>query len=173
VRERFAGRADYDRLYREQRQAVLRLCRLLLSDREEAEEAAQEVFLRAFRYWRTEGEPDSWRRWLAKVAVNACRDRYRSGWWKWWRRRTEELKEGHYDPASELPEEQLIKREQCERIWRGFLKLPQRQREIFVLRHLEGWSTQEVSDLLGVTVGAVKQHLFRAVRQLRTTLEEK
>ena len=172
VTEPFAGKADYDRLYREQRQRVLRLCRLLLSDPEEAEEVAQEVFLRAFRRWRTEGEPESWSRWLARVAVNACRDRYRSAWWRWGRGRTEELSQAEHSGAAELPEQHLIRREQCERIWQRFQKLSHRQQEIFVLRHLEGWSTAEVSDLLGVTAGAVKRHLFRAVHRLRGAIED-
>ena len=41
-----------------------------------------------------------------------------------------------------------------------------------MLRHVEGWSTQEVADALGVETGSVKRHLFRAVRRLRVSLGE-
>ena len=171
MREPSADRVDYDRLYREQRQRVLRLCRLLLSDPEEAEEVAQEVFVRAFRRWGAEGAPESWPKWLARVAVNACRDRYRSAWWRLWRGRSRELSEGDGIGTTETPDQELIKRERWERVWQRFQKLSRRQQEIFVLRHLEGWSTEEVSEVLGVTTGAVKQHLFRAVCRLREAIE--
>jgi RNA polymerase sigma-70 factor, ECF subfamily len=165
-------KTDYDRLYREHRPRVLRLCALLLSDPEEAQEVAQEVFLRAFRHWRSTGEPESWPRWLGRVAVNACRDRYRSAWWKRWRGRTDELDRADHVVASDVPEQQIIRQEQFERIWQQFRRLSHRQQEIFALRHLEGWSTEEVGELLGITAGAVKQHLFRAVRELRGAIRD-
>ncbi len=57
-----------------------------------------------------------------------------------------------------------------ERIGRVFRQLPARQREAVVLRYVEGWSTREVADELGVTTGSVKRHLFRAVQRLRAAL---
>ena len=53
-----------------------------------------------------------------------------------------------------------------------FEQLAPRQREVFVLRHVEGWSTREVADAIGVETGSVKRHLFRAIRHLRTALGE-
>ena len=56
------------------------------------------------------------------------------------------------------------------RLWQAFQALPARQREVFALRYVEGWSTAAVAEALGLTVGSVKRHLFRAVRRLRQTL---
>ena len=73
---------NWDRVYRDHYPRVLRLCRMMLSDANEAEESAQEVFVKAMEHYRVDGAPDNWEAWLTRVAVNACRDRRRSGWWR-------------------------------------------------------------------------------------------
>lgn len=163
-----AQQDDFRDLYAEHQARVLRLCRLLLADPEEAEETAQEVFLKALRSYRSGERPQAWNKWLATVAINACRDRRRSGWWKRWRGHTEEFDEfrdpehGHHSA-----EEEASRRETYRLVWSKFGKLSPRQKEIFALRHFEGWSTEEVAAHLGLTQSSVKQHLFRAVHELR------
>jgi len=61
--------------------------------------------------------------------------------------------------------------EERRRIWHVFRRLSPRQQEVFVLRQVEGWSTDEVADSLGLTSGSVKRHLFRAIHQLRAALK--
>ena len=73
------------------------------------------------------------------------------------------------DPS---PVEAAIGEETRRRIWLAFRGLPGRQREVFVLRHVEEWSTEEVASALGLSPGSVKRHLFRAIRRLRQTLGE-
>jgi RNA polymerase sigma-70 factor, ECF subfamily len=163
---------DYDRLYREHHAAILRLCRLLLSDAAEAEEVAQDVFLKAVRYWRAKGAPQVWRKWLQRVAVNGCRDRWRSAWWRWRKTQTSEFDESIFPSQLANPEQQAIQRQQIEHIWRRFDTLPGRQREIFVLRHLEGWTPDEIAEALGTSTASVKMHLFRAVHKLRGAIGE-
>lgn len=70
------------------------------------------------------------------------------------------------------PEAAALTGETREHIWGAFRHLSQRQREVFVLRHLEDWSTQDVAEALGLSTGSVKRHLFRAVERLRKGLVE-
>jgi len=112
----------------------------------------------------------AWGPWLTRVTINACRDRRRSGWWKWWREYNEEFQEADLSGQGPTPEEEVLSREECERVWRSFRVLSLRQQEVFVLRHLQGESTEEVAETLGLTAGSVKRHLFRAVRHLRKAL---
>jgi RNA polymerase sigma factor (sigma-70 family) len=163
-------RPDYGELYREHYGRVLRLCRLLLMQPEEAEDAAQEVFVRALGYWGDKGVPESWSRWLARVAINTCRDHRRSGWWKRRSKSPEEFNESDYADDRPLPEETAIKQEQYKRIWQRFRKLSRRQQEVFALRYFEGWSTEETGRALGLTTGSVKRHLSRAIDNLRKSL---
>lgn len=150
---------------------VLRLCRLLLADPHEAEETAEEVFLKLVHAHQAQTPIRSWAAWLTRVAVNACRDRRRSAWWKWGRVPPAQFQAEALLDKALTPEEAAIDREAHERLWRAVRALATRQCEVFAL-HLEGWSHAEAATLLGITTGSVKRHLFHAVRHLRKALGE-
>ena len=67
------------------------------------------------------------------------------------------------------PEDTAISSETRRRIWQAFRSLPDRQREVFVLRHVEEWSGPEIAAALGLSPGTVKRHLFRAVHRMRVS----
>jgi RNA polymerase sigma-70 factor (ECF subfamily) len=74
-------------------------------------------------------------------------------------------------PAGGLsPEEALLGRERRRKIAEALAKLPERQRSVFVLSHVEGRTSREVSALTGLNESTVRVHLFRAIRKLRTLL---
>jgi len=158
-----------EELYLTHHAHVLRLCRLLLTDRYEAEETAQEVFLKAVREQQAQTPVRSWQSWLTRVAVNACRDRRRSAWWKWWQEKQSEFDAEALPSHSYTPEEQVLNREEHDRLWSSVRTLSTRQREVFAL-HFAGWSNQEAADILGITTGSIKRHLFHAIRHLRKAL---
>lgn len=164
---------SYDDLYRSHRARVLRLCRLLLGDPDEAEDVGQEVFVKLFRAsQRPHDRYIAWGPWLTRVTVHACRDRRRSRWWRRWWTVATVLDEQTIASGWRTPEGEVVSADQQRRIWRAFEQLAPRQREVFVLRHVEGWSTREVADAIGVETGSVKRHLFRAIRHLRSALGE-
>lgn len=166
---------SYEALYTSHYAEVLRLCRLLLSNHHDAEEVAQEVFLKAHQKQQRmdQAERMLWRPWLVRVSLNACHDRRRSGWWKLWHGITEEYQEANYPDSRSTPEELFLSRETQGRLWRAFAKLSGREREVFVLRHVDEWSTEQVAEMLGISTGSVKRHLFRAVRHLRSVLGDR
>jgi RNA polymerase sigma-70 factor (ECF subfamily) len=169
LNDRSAWHAQCEALYREHDARLLRLCRLLLRNPQEAEEVVQEVFLKLVERG---GEPDRamvWGRWLTRVAINACRDRQRAAWWRLWDRTAEEIELVDRDPT---PEATALTGEIRGHIWCAFRQLSQRQREVFVLRHLEAWPTQDVAEAMGLSTGSVKRHLFRAVAHLREIIGE-
>jgi RNA polymerase sigma-70 factor, ECF subfamily len=167
---------SYEALYTSHYAEVLRLCRLLLANHHDAEEVAQEVFLKVHQKQQNldPAELMLWRPWLVRVSVNACRDRRRSGWWKWWRGGTaQEYQEADYPSPSKTPEQALLSRETEKHIRRAFQQLSARQQEVFALRYVDEWSTEEVAAMLGITTGSVKRYLFRAVHHLRRTLGDR
>ncbi len=169
LRDEIGSMVDHEGIYRAHRARIVGLCRLLLRDPEEGEDVAQEVFLRAFKHFRSQEPPAIWEAWLVRVAVNACRDKQRSGWWKSLRRRAEfdEVTHG-FSPSSEA---EAVARERQVRVWQQLDTLKTEQRSVFVLRYVEGWSTIKVAEALGLSVAGVKTHLFRAIRHLRKALE--
>ena len=166
--------ALYDELLTAHYGEVLRLCRLLLGNHHEAEEVSQDVFLKVFQEIQKVNQPKpmNWKPWIMKVSVNTCRDRRRSGWWKLWRVARDIVQEANHPIVPWTPEDALLSRELQGQIWRAFQQLSLRQREVFVLRHVEEWSTEEVANILGLTTGSVKRHLFRAVHRMQNILGE-
>jgi RNA polymerase sigma-70 factor (ECF subfamily) len=149
---------------------VRRLCELLLYDREEAEEIVQDTFMKAYEACAGGVVPDDWAAWLTRVAVNACRDRRRAGWWMRFRRWTDPVDDVPLVAQGPDPAEAATGAQTRRRIWLAFRQLPARQREVFVLRQIEERSTAEVAEVLGLSPGSVKRHLFRALRRLREAL---
>jgi RNA polymerase sigma-70 factor (ECF subfamily) len=68
------------------------------------------------------------------------------------------------------PEQALLGRERRRQIATALAKLPERQRSVFVLSHVEGRTSREVSALTGLNESTVRVHLFRAIRKLRGLL---
>ena len=160
----------------EQKRVYL-LCLRLLGTSDEADSATQDVFLKAYRALER-GRPALLEpaKWLTRVAVNTCLDRLRSRRWKFWRQRA-----GRQDEEAVLrlapdrgpsPEDALVARDIARRLAAALDRLSPRQRSIFVLRHDEDRSLEEIGEILGLEVGTVKAHMARAVRKLRAELRD-
>ena len=166
-------------------QRLLRLCERLLGDPEEARDAVQEVFLKAFRKagdFRPRGQVYTW---LYRIAVNHCLNRLRRRRLVRFTRlgappeldRPETPEAPELDPAdgAPSPEEALTARRRWAATRRAIAGLPANQRAVLVLIRFEGLSYREAADVLEVTEGAVESRLFRAMRRLeaqdRTTSE--
>jgi RNA polymerase sigma-70 factor (ECF subfamily) len=147
---------------------VLGLCRLLLRDHHEAEDAAQQTFVSAYRALLRGTEPREPGPWLAAIARNECRARLRK------RMRAPATLDGELeleisdnsDDLAELADRRAELRELAVEI----AKLPIRQREAIALRDFLGLSYEEVASTLKVSVPVVESLLFRARRRLRDTV---
>ncbi len=135
---------------------VLRVAYRLLGRLEDAQDAAQEVFLRLFRNRdRIGADPKSW---LYRVTVNVCNDHHRR------RKMVVELgSRTHFaaDPAPD-PERALALEERKRLVTEGLRTVPERERAAVVLRDIEGLSTAEVAGILGVEEATVRSQVFSA-----------
>jgi RNA polymerase sigma-70 factor (ECF subfamily) len=164
-------RADeYDDLFRRHHARVLRLCQLLLRDRDEAEDVTQEVFLTLHREQARGERRVGWAPWLTRVAVNACHHRRRSRWWRVWRAEPAAVDPAELSADTPTPETATIDGERRGAILDVFHTLSVRQQEIFILRHVEGYATEDVATMLGLHSGSVKRHLYRATHAFQRAL---
>lgn len=154
---------------------VFRVALRLLGDADEAANAAQDCFLRAYRAIAScpAAEPDQ-RRWLMRIVSNLCLDRLRSRQWRWWKRR---LGLDHTAARAQTallgsPDRELLAREVGDRLSAALGRLSPRQRTVFVLRHYEGLALEEIASQLALNVGTVKAHLARAIGGLREELKD-
>jgi len=161
---------------------IYALCQRFLQDRDEADSATQDVFLKAYvalQGARDRGQLrdlDDPSRWVTRIAVNTCLDRLRSRKWQFWRRRPSQEDEQAIlnMAASAAPEaeDRYFAKQISARLAVALERLSPRQRAVFTLRHFEEMSLEEIGSILGLDVGTVKAHMFRAVAKLRADLRD-
>lgn len=131
-------------------QMVLRTAYRLLGRLEDAQDAAQEVFLRLFRNQASvNGDPKAW---LYRVTVNVCNDHFRR------RKEAVELGPQRADPAPD-PERMLTLKERKRLIVEGLKTLAERERACVVLRDIEGLSTAQAAAILDVEEVTVRSQI--------------
>lgn len=149
--------------------ALLRFADRLLADRGMAEEVTQEVFVKVIgRAHQYDGRAEV-ASWLFAIAANACRDRRRRD-----RRAPVVSIEALPEPAGheEGVEGTLIDREKREAVRRALAELSDEQREALVLARYHGLAYAEIATILGISVGAVKTRIFRAVETLKARFSQ-
>ena len=144
--------------------AVYHLAYRTLHDVEEARDAAQEAFFKAYRSLRTFKPTGKFSTWIFAITYHACCDRLNR------RKRysNEELPEWA-DPGPG-PERQAIALDEARRLRAAIDALPEKYRTVITLYHLQGKQYEEIAEVLGLPMGTVKTHLFRAKEQLRKLL---
>jgi RNA polymerase sigma-70 factor, ECF subfamily len=171
---------DFDELVRRNQQRIFRLLMSLLRDEDAADTLTQECFLRAYKKrasFRGESSVDTW---VYRIAVNLARDHIRNKRQGFWKRLFRDNQESEDEqPVLETvsdnrstAEMQLLAREELDMVWHAVRRLSPNQREVFVLRFVDEMSLEQIAETLGMGLGTVKSHLFRAVGAVRTRLEE-
>lgn len=146
--------------------AVYHLAYRTLHDVEDARDAAQEAFFKAFRSLRTFKLGSKFSTWIFAITYHACCDRLNR------RKRyaSDELPERA--DAARGPEHEVIARDEASRLRAAIDTLPEKYRTVVTLFHLQGRQYEEIATVLGLPMGTVKTHLFRAKEQLRRLLRE-
>jgi RNA polymerase sigma-70 factor (ECF subfamily) len=165
------GEAEaFDRLMELHTDKVFALAWSVLMNREDAMDAAQEVFIRLYKSLPSMSESDNLNAWLYRVCLNHCIDRKRRA-----KSSRIELTGDDWDRLQgnerDEPEYRAYQSEVGRVIRAAVDRLPERQRMVFVLRHYRLLSINEIAQVLGCTTGAVKAHLSRATARLRDRLE--
>jgi len=178
VRRVLAGeQALFEVLMRRHNQRVYRVARAILRDEGEIDDVLQDAYLAAYRNLAGFERRARFSTWLTRIAANQALDRRRR------RVRTVAL-----DPASESgfpgaldprfagshagdPEQERTARELAQRLERALDALPERFREVYLLRQVQGLETNEAAACLGIEPGTVKTRLHRARALLREALD--
>jgi RNA polymerase sigma-70 factor (ECF subfamily) len=137
----------------------------VLRHRQDAEDVAQEAFVKAYRSFSQLRDRERFRAWLVRMTWRLAIDRQRGD-----RRRMARETSNEEITAADTSDE-LIARERAANLWTAIDSLPDKLRIVIVLAHIEGHDTSEVARLLGVPQGTVKSRLFLARQRLKEQLQ--
>jgi RNA polymerase sigma-70 factor (ECF subfamily) len=164
---------QFELLMRRHNERVYRAARAIVRDEHEAEDVMQQSYVNAFTHLRQFTGAAQFSTWLTRIAVNEALARVRR------RRLYEVFEEGHEASSvepfmsghpSDDPERQAFAGELRDLLERAIDQLPDGMREVFVLREVEGLSTLDVAECLGVSEDVVKTRLSRGRATLRRRL---
>lgn len=156
----------YGDLVRAHQTAVLGVCWRILGNVHDAEDAAQEAFIRAYTRLHTFDAARPFGPWIRRVAANVCLNRVAVQAAPLVELNAET--EGAWVAPS--PEWETEQAEQAEAVRAAFLSLPPTYRVVVELRHFQDMSYADMASLLGLPVNTIKSHVFRARQLLATRL---
>ena len=164
----------YRKLMKKYWKLVSVLAESKVGDALEAEDIAQEAFLRAFRSLHQLAEPVAFLGWLLQIARNLATDHLRG-------RKPSISLDALGEGAERLPRmtgatdfvEDVEVREEAEQVYKALKELPEKYREVVVLRYLQDLDGRTMARLLGEPEGTVRNRLFRALEKLRQALQQK
>jgi len=159
----------FERIVMENERRVLAVAWRMLGRMDEAEDAAQEVFLRAYRFLHRVDPQKPLTPWLIRITVNVCHDLRRRS------RRETTLEDEHgaeqvLEPAGG-PDAVFADDERRRLLWTALDTLPDKERAAIVLRDLEGLSTKEVAEALESSPATVRSQISSARLKIRKVLD--
>lgn len=158
----------WEGLMRLHQEVVFRLAYLRLGDPDEAEDVAQETFIRAYKSLRRFDTGRPMRPWLLQIALNLVRNRHRSlgrylgalGRWA----------QTNPHRGQEI-EEIAVENQDSNLLWQAVKRLPQRDQEVIYLRYYLELPVEQAAESLAIPPGTVKSRLHRALKRLETVIE--
>ncbi len=167
--ERWGADHAVTQMYAAHYTSLVRLAGLLVRHSGEAEEIVQDAFVAMHGRWRQLREPDKALAYLRRSVVNGARSTQRHHVVS-----DKHLSKHVDDVRRHAPsaEQQTLTAETRQEVLAALHRLPQRQREVLVLRYYSDLAEADIADALGISRGAVKSHASRGISALRATLED-
>ncbi len=169
-------RRAFDELVRRHRDRIFNLCYWSLNDYQEADDTAQDVFIKLFQSIDTFRQDAAFSTWLYRIAVNTCKNKQKSLYFRLLKKRKSidqpdiggRIREPD-DPAAS-PGRQLDAKESAETIHRAIQTLAKKKRTVLLLRDIEGMTYDEIAEITGLKMGTVRSTLARARDELKQKL---
>jgi RNA polymerase sigma-70 factor (ECF subfamily) len=180
IRDFCAGdKAAFDSLVLKHKDRLFNLCYRLLGDYEDANDSAQETFIKVYQSLKKFKLESAFSTWLYRIAVNTCKNKLKSSAFRQKRKMVpleNPISANRSSPSRDIQDDShspamaLEKKERMRVIQEAINALPAEQREVVTLRDIEGFSYEEVAEITGYNLGTVKSRLARARLSLRKKL---
>jgi RNA polymerase sigma factor (sigma-70 family) len=149
----------FSELYERHIDTVYRICYAMMGNRQDAEDAAQSVFVKLMRSKMTFQSVEHEKAWLIATARNHCRDEHR----RWWRKKVVKFETG-------MPDEQHADRLPQHEMMDGMRRLPPNHRLLLYLYYYEGYKLLEIAKMLKLNINTVKTRMRDARKRLKLEL---
>ena len=156
-------------ILRRYREKVLAICLRMLKNRTEAEEAAQDSFVKAYYHLGSFDQAREFSAWIARIAINECRDRLRQR--SRFRKLFREIPENNLEDRQIPQDENYEIKSRIREVENGIAKLPEKLREVLVLRAYADCSYEEIAGILNIEPGTVMSRLHRSRAKLTEILK--
>ena len=171
--------AAFDQLVLKHKDKLFSMVYWFLGDYQEANDCAQDTFIKVFKSLKKFRFESSFSTWLYRIAINTCKNKLKSSAYRWKKKTVSlenpesskdcglffEIKDDSPSPVNELE-----KKERLALIQKAINALPEEQNRVIVLRDIQGLSYQAIADITGLNLGTVKSRLARARTELRNKL---
>jgi RNA polymerase sigma-70 factor (ECF subfamily) len=146
-----------------------------LKTHDDADDAAQEAFIKAITSLNKFRGDSSLKTWLYRITVNVCKNYLRKKKLTSMFRGYDDQPDAYIDIPDAAPDPlgEVERNEFRQEFFKALAKLPDKQRETFALKYFEEMKYEEISDMLGTSVGGLKANYYQAVRKLANYLKDK
>lgn len=170
TRFRSGDLSGFEELLRKYQDRIYNLCRYMIQDTHDAQDAAQDVFLKAYGSLKAFKADASLYTWLYRIAVNTCLDYKKKS-------RPEQAEDesviDNLASTEPSPEQRYQSKEIGEIIQLALQKLPEHLKAAILLKEIEELSYEEIAEVLHTSIGTVKSRISRAREELRRLLQKK
>lgn len=158
---------DIERMIHDYGESLLRMCTIYLKDRQLAEDAVQETFIKVYQKYHTFNHTSEEKTWIMSIAINTCKNYMRTSWFK--RVKTGlDLETTSIDKVDACFE----RREHQKQLLKEVEQLSYKYKEVILLYYYQEMSTKEIAQVLGIKEGTVRVRLQRARQELSVQLKE-
>lgn len=148
---------SFEALVKEYENQIYRAAVAILGNTAEAQDIVQDVFIKLYEHTGLFTSKDHEKAWLLRVAINLCKNKLRSSWWR---------------KSTPLLETIPAKTEQQQELLEYVMSLPAKYRSVIHLYYYEGYSTREIAQITGQKEPTVRSLMTRARAQLKEQLNE-
>ncbi|ADZ85737.1 sigma-70 family RNA polymerase sigma factor [Cellulosilyticum sp. ST5] len=145
---------------------IARTCYIYLKDWALAEDAVQEVFIKAYRYISEFRKESSEKTWLTSIAINICKNYVRTSWFRKVQIGIEKIE------TRNTLEDELINQINQSELLKQVMDLPIKYREVILLYYYQDFKINEIAEILGISESSIKMRLNRARKKLKDDFEE-
>lgn len=164
----------FEELLLKNQNRICNLCRHILGNSHDAEDAAQDVFIKAYRNLGCFKPGSSLYTWLYRIAVNTCLDYKKRPFFESLFKRTDEGEEYIVEQLSDEPSpEKLLESKQTGyALQKCLMELSAKLRTVIILKEVEGLTYEEIAEILDISMGTVKSRISRAREELRVSMKK-